>query len=130
MSVQKVSSFMQTHIVGVSMTTKLGAALKLVERSKVNLLPILHGGRLVGVLTREEIEAAIRKGRDLDSSRVEEIMRGSFNYTQADSDIDDAAKVMVKHRLSRIPVVNNSDDMLCVGVISSTEILKAKKQRS
>ncbi|MDE1856382.1 MAG: CBS domain-containing protein, partial [Candidatus Micrarchaeota archaeon] len=55
MAAQKVSSFMQTHIVGVSMTTKLGAALKLAERSAVNLLPILHGGRLVGVLTREEI---------------------------------------------------------------------------
>ncbi|MDE1762511.1 MAG: CBS domain-containing protein [Candidatus Micrarchaeota archaeon] len=124
-----VSSVMQTHIVGVAKSTKLQAAMRLMERSAVPLLPVLYGGTLIGTLTREEIEKAIKMGRDVETTPVERIMRKNFSYVEAESELDEAAKVLVKKHLARVPVVNNSEDMLCVGMLSSTEILNAKNKK-
>jgi len=124
-----VNSVMQTHIVGVAKSTKLQAAMKLMERSAVPLLPVLYGGTLIGTLTRDEIEKAIRSGSEIETTPVERVMKKNFSYVEADMELDDAAKLLVKKHLARVPVVNNSEDMLCVGILSSTEILNAKNKK-
>ncbi len=48
---------MQKHIVGLSKSTKIETAIKLIERSSVSILPVIEGERLVGLVTREELEA-------------------------------------------------------------------------
>ncbi|MGI0141447.1 MAG: CBS domain-containing protein [Candidatus Micrarchaeales archaeon] len=129
MIVQKVSSVIQTHIVGVSRSTKIAAAMKVMERSAVPALPILHGSTLVGTVTRVEIEKAIRAGREIETTTIDKIMKKNFKFVEADDSIDEAGKLMIKYHLPRIPVVNNSDEMHCIGMVSSTEILNAKNKR-
>lgn len=125
---RNVGSVMQTHIVGVAKSTKLSAALKLMEKSAVSLLPVIYGGKLIGTITKREIEKAQTTGKGMEKASVERIMKDDFSFVSYDLDIDEAAKIMIKRNLPRIPVVNNQDDMLCIGMISSTEILRTKNK--
>jgi CBS domain-containing protein len=119
---------MQSHIVGVTRSTKLDAAIKLMERSSVSLLPVMHCGKLVGTVTMEEIKKALDLGLDRDHTNIDRIMSRKPQFVEADMEIDEAARVMIKNRIARLPVVNNRRDMVCVGIISSTEVLKNRNK--
>ena len=123
-----VNAVMQTHIVGVAKSTKLSSALKLMERSAVSLLPVIYGSKLIGTITRKEIGKAQSLRQSLEKTSVEKVMRDDFSFVEAGMHIDEAARIMIKKGLTRIPVVNNSDEMHCVGMISSTEVLNAKNR--
>ncbi len=121
-----VGSVMQKHVVGLSKSTKIEAAVKLIERSSVSILPVIEGGKLIGLLTREEVEAV---SSDIyKEGKVGDIMVKSFKFVEQDDSIDDAASVMLENRLARLPVVNNRRDMKCVGIITSTDIVRSKKK--
>ncbi|MDE1825738.1 MAG: CBS domain-containing protein [Candidatus Micrarchaeota archaeon] len=124
-----VGSVMQTHMVAVARSAKLDAVLKLMERSGVRIVPIIYGGRLIGAISKGDIQRAVQKGRDPAATQIDRIMPHNLYFIEAGSSIEDAAKIMIRHRLARLPVVNNLEDMLCVGVISSTEILRAKGRK-
>ncbi|MDE1762201.1 MAG: CBS domain-containing protein [Candidatus Micrarchaeota archaeon] len=124
-----VSSVMQSLIVGVAKSTKLGSALKLMDRSAVSLVPVVYGGKLIGTITRHELAKAIASGSNPDTTPVERVMREDFQFVEAKAGVDDAARIMIRHHLARIPVVNNLSDMLCIGIVSATEVLKAKNKR-
>lgn len=121
-------TIMHKHIVGVSKSTKLGAALKLMHLSGVTLVPVLDRGVLVGILKKHEIEEAIKKGADTDTADVAHVVSRNLFFAEETQDIDEAAKIMVKNRLPRLPIVNDKDKMVCVGMVSSTDILKTKKK--
>ncbi|MDE1846386.1 MAG: CBS domain-containing protein [Candidatus Micrarchaeota archaeon] len=123
-----VNAVMQTHIVGVAKSAKLGAAAKLMERSAVSLLPVIYGSRLIGTITKKEIERAHSSGKSVEKTTVEMVMKDDFYFVVSGAHIDEAAKIMIKRNLTRIPVVNNLEEMHCVGMISSTEVLDAKNR--
>ena len=125
----EVGSVMQTHIVAVARSAKLDAVLKLMERSGVKIVPIIYGGRLIGAISKGDVQRAVQKGSNPSTTQIDKIMPHNLYFTEAGSSIEDAARIMIRHRLARLPVVNNLQDMLCIGIISSTEILKAKSKR-
>lgn len=125
MEAKSVGSIMQTHIVGVAKSTKLSSALKLMESSAVSSLPVIYGGKLIGTISKKEIERESQKA-DVQKIPVEKIMKDKFDFAIFSMNIDEVAKIMIKKNIARMPVVNNTQDMLCVGMISSTEILHHK----
>lgn len=128
MATKSVGTIMQTHIVGVAKSTKLSSALKLIESSAVSTLPVIYGGKLIGTISKKEIEKESQKA-DLQKIPVEKIMKDKFDFAVFSMEIDEVAKIMVKKNIARMPVVNNMQDMLCVGMISSTEILHHKTRK-
>ena len=128
MGMQQVNSVMQTHIVAVSKDTTVGTAIQLMEKSAVSLLPVLYGGKLVGVVTKKELEKGMKMKGGAQTA-VETVMPENFDFINGQASIDDAARIMIKRKLARLPVVNNSDDMLCIGIISATEIFSSKQKK-
>lgn len=68
----------------------------------------------------------IRAVLDLDTARVREIMRPRVDMivAQADSAVDDVAKVMTGHGYSRIPIYEETMDDV-VGVVHAQDMLRA-----
>ncbi|MGC8587140.1 MAG: CBS domain-containing protein [Candidatus Micrarchaeia archaeon] len=118
-----VATIMHKHIVGVAPTTRLYAAARLLNVSKVPLMPVLENDVLVGIVTRNAIEKALKE--EPDDTQISKIMSRPVFVAMSD-DINDASEKMIKRRLPRLPVVNNKIEMLCVGVVSSTDIVAVK----
>ena len=59
-----VATIMHKHIVGVAPTTRLYAAARLLNVSKVPLMPVLENDVLVGIVTRNAIEKALKEEPD------------------------------------------------------------------
>ena len=117
-----VKDFMQKQFVGVSRTTKVDSALKLAEVAKVDLMPVVEDERLCGIITSANLEKNL--GKD---SEVGKVMDRPI-FIEADARLEDAAGVMIKYGVGRVPVVENKYSMICVGVVTSTDIVNAHKK--
>lgn len=93
-------------------------AARLMADSRVGMLPVCDGRRVVGVVTDRDIVSR-HVAASLPTRTVGSILTPLPYVISPDASIDDAAALMRKHRVRRLPVCENHE---LVGIISETDI--------
>ena len=79
------------------------------------------GKRLVGIVTDRDLALkVVGEGRDPNNTRVEDVMTDSLVTCRADDDVENAMRAMAQNQLRRIPVVDDSGQL--VGIISQADL--------
>lgn len=99
----------------------LVAAKQMMQKSHVRHLPVLHGGKLVGVLSDREL-AAIETLPGSNQLTVEDAMVPDVFMTSADAPLETVAGEMARLRLGSAIVLK--DDHV-VGVFTAVDALRA-----
>lgn len=87
----------------------------------IGALPVGENDRLIGMVTdRDIVMRAIAEDRSPGNTTVREVMSRGVCYCFADDDIGQAAQVMAKHQVRRLPVLNQSKRL--VGVVALADI--------
>jgi predicted transcriptional regulator len=120
--VLRAKDVMQRGIVGVSRGTSVYAALKLIKTAKVSLMPVLDGKVLCGLAVEEDLASC----SDAEAE-VKHIMRDPV-FVQEDDDLEHVSDIMVRYAMPRLPVVYDKASMVCVGIITSTDVVRAYKK--
>ncbi|HEY7319003.1 MAG TPA: CBS domain-containing protein [Candidatus Binatia bacterium] len=85
-------------------------------------LPVVDSKRkVIGVVTEFDLLQAIHEGRDLQTTKAEEIMSKPVVCAQEDEEIDSVIAKMTEKNIIRLPIVG--DDGKLVGVIARADIL-------
>lgn len=83
-------------------------------------LPVINKDlKCIGVLSRKD-RAKASKG---PNSTVGEVMSSPAIFLSVDKTVNDAAALMLKYKIHRIPVVNEANQV--VGIVTRTDIFKA-----
>jgi CBS domain-containing protein len=78
-------------------------------------------GKLVGLITdRDVVIRAVADGKDVSSTRVEEIMTTDIHTARANDRVIDAIRKMGDKQVRRIPVVDDNNNLL--GIISMADV--------
>lgn len=101
----KVRQAMSPRPLTIGTVDPLRRAVDLVLSSPQADLPVQHGDRVVGVLTREDLLAGLRAG-GADAS-VGSAMHTTFPAVGPDEGIDDAYRKMTSARIRAIPVIEH-----------------------
>jgi acetoin utilization protein AcuB len=118
MNVQ-LANAMTANPVTVSSRDTLAAAKRLMDAGGFRRLPVIDGGRLVGILTERDIRGY---SGVLERTRVNAAMRPEvITATPADS-VESAARLMLKHKIGGLPV---AADGKLAGIVTMTDIVKA-----
>jgi len=81
--------------------------------------PVVEDGKLVGVLTRGEIDRALHHG--LDKATVRSYMhKGDMSVSTTDS-VSAVQQIMTKHGVGQVPVVENGR---LLGIVTRTDLIK------
>jgi tRNA nucleotidyltransferase (CCA-adding enzyme) len=81
--------------------------------------PVVEDGRIVGVLTRREIDKAMH--HKLGGSAISQVMRkGEFSVTPRDS-VETLQELMTREGLGQVPVVENGK---ITGIVTRTDLIK------
>jgi CBS domain-containing protein len=85
-------------------------------------LPVVDSKRkVIGVVTEFDLLQAIHEGRDLQTTKAEEIMSKPVICAQEDEEIDSVIAKMTEKNIIRLPIVG--EDGKLVGVIARADIL-------
>lgn len=99
-------------------------ALQMWDRG-CGILPIVHEGRVQGVITERDIcMALIFKGAKPVGVTVAEIFSGQIYGCNPEDDVTAALAIMQKHQVHRVPVI---EDGRLAGVLSINDIVQAAK---
>ena len=89
---------------------------------QVGALPILEGQRLVGIVTERDLTAALAEGADAEVTPVSDYMTSAPEVLRPDSELADAAHLMLELGIRHLPVVRSGQ---LVGVLSMRDVLDA-----
>lgn len=94
--------------------------LELSHRTRQRDFPVLRGGALVGVLSGDDLLAAVRRGGDY--TRVEQVMRRDFPVVSPDEVLLKAQQLIAQTDLTALPVFDRGHFL---GLISLADINRA-----
>jgi CBS domain-containing protein len=96
---------------------------QIMAQEDVGPVPIVDGGRLVGLVTdRDLVIRVIAEGRDPSSTTIGEIASADLVTVQPDTNLSEALQLMAQNQVRRLPVVEG--DQL-VGIVAQADVARA-----
>ena len=122
-----VRDVMTSGVTSASPTQSLTEAAALMKREDVGSVPVVDGGRLVGILTdRDIVMRAVAERRDPQTVLVDEVASHELVTVGPEQDLDEAMALMAAHQLRRLPVVE--EDRL-VGMLAQANVALGAKEK-
>jgi CBS domain-containing protein len=112
----------------VEPSATLGEVATLMKQHDCGSIPVVDGGRLVGIVTdRDLVIRGIAAGTDPKIQRVSKVMSADPVTIGPDEDISAAEKLMADRQIRRLPVVEKGK---LVGIIVTAQIARAGNERA
>jgi acetoin utilization protein AcuB len=102
----------------VSPGVSVKAAEKMMARAHIRHLPVVAGGKLVGILSDRDVLRSIGEGPDRTCG---EAMTPAPITCSTGSGIGRVAEMMLKHKIDSVPVVDEAGALL--GLVTSSDLL-------
>ena len=95
----------------------ISEAAAMMASNDIGVLPVGENDRLVGVITDRDITVrAVADGKDPRSTKVRDVMSSGVRWIYDDASTKEAAQIMSKNQIRRLPVINH--DKRLVGIVS------------
>ncbi len=127
-----VKGWMTSDVMTIDEDTSMMKASQIMKENNIRRLPVMHKGKLVGMVTDRDIkEASPSKATTLDvhelyyllsELKVKDIMSKNIFTIGPEETVEKAAVKMLEHRISGLPVVNDKGKV--VGMITQGDIFK------
>lgn len=132
----QVHDWMTKDVVTTSGATSVREAIELMKVQKIRHLPVVEGGRLIGIITDRDLRQAVapqslRLGVHeedylLDKVYVRDIMTRRVVGVSPDVSFTKAAELMVRNKIGCLPVLEGET---VVGIITESDVLRAVAER-
>ena len=130
-----IAPYIRRAVVTVKPLDSVRHARELLERHRINQLPVVVDGRVVGIVTDRDLrdvfpsvlESArhIRRHPELDPDRipVRDVMAPRVVTLAADASVAEAAAVLRRERIGAVPIVD--EDGRLRGILTRSDLLGA-----
>ena len=123
----RVGHRMKQGVVTVKPTDSFRYAMDLIRSRGIRHLPVVEGQQVVGIVTDRDLRQAAASPATslsihelhylLDKIRVADIMTKAVITISPDDTVEDAARLLLKHRIGGLPVVRQGK---LVGILTET----------
>ena len=121
MLVMLVKDRMSPRFITIGPGASLAEARSLLDHHRIRHLPVVEKDNPVGIITDRDIRSAA-SASSLGQVKVGEAMTKHLIMVTPDTQVQEAAKLMVTHRIGGLPVQREGK---LVGIITETDLLKA-----
>jgi acetoin utilization protein AcuB len=115
----QIVNLMTSDPIVINPDDTLANAKAVMDDGRFRRLPVVEAERLVGILTERDIREHIGY---LGSTRVNAAMRTAVVTLTPYNTVEDAARLMLKHKIGGLPIV--ADGKL-VGIVTTSDLLRA-----
>lgn len=127
-----VKDWMSNNVITANVNDSMQDAMKLLKENKIRILPVLEEKKLVGIITDGDLKRASASDAStleihellylLSSIKVKEVMTRSPITVPVDYTIEETAQVLLKNRISGVPVLNQ--DGIIMGMITQSDLFR------
>ncbi len=111
------------QLITVSPHTLILDVLHLIEKTGHIGFPVIENGKLVGIVTFEDIEKVPFEKRN--KTKVSDVMSRQLIVTYPDESLEDALLKLANYNIGRLPVVNRKNEAELIGLITRSAIIRA-----
>lgn len=115
----QVKNYMTSDVVHVAIPGNRDDVLKILKRTGISGVPVIKNKKIVGIITRKDL---LRKPEE---TQLGLLMTSKPVVIEPDADIREAARLLVTHKVRRLPVV---EDGILVGLLSVADLIHALAQ--
>jgi CBS domain-containing protein len=117
-----VRDVMMTNPLSVDAGASIRQAAEVMRDNDIGDVLVVADGSLRGIVTdRDLVVRALAEGRQADATAVGEVCSANLAVIEAGADVDEAADVMGRHAVRRLPVVDNDE---VVGIVSLGDLAR------
>lgn len=128
-----VGEIMRREFVSLQASDHLDFVEDVMSLGRIRHLPVVENGKLVGIVSHRDLLAnSLSRAIDFDANDrrtflrsvdVAEAMARNVITVRRETPIDEAARLMLRHRVGCLPVVD--DEGAPVGLVTETDLIRA-----
>ncbi|MFO7852876.1 MAG: IMP dehydrogenase [Bacteroidota bacterium] len=118
--VKRAENVMILEPVSIGMNATVSEALELMKDYKIGGIPVIDNENvLVGIVTNRDL-----RFENEMTKKISDIMTKDLITTDQETDLEEAAHILQKHKIEKLPIVNKDNQL--VGLITYKDITKTK----
>jgi len=128
-----IQDFMTKQVITIDVEDSMQKAIHLLEKHKINMMPVLEGEKVVGVISDRDLKKASPSDATdlerhelkylLNKIKIKDIMTRKVITVPPDFTIAEAAEVLLNNDISGAPVIDARGRL--VGIITNSDLYKA-----
>jgi len=118
----KVKEAMVSNVPIISPQSTLDEVANLLKRCEVHAVPVVDGGRVVGIVAKQDAVRGIYQDRPQAS--VKDVMSPNLVVTYPDESLFDAMNKMIVNHISQLPVVERNKPDQLLGLIALDDVTR------
>lgn len=122
-----VKEIMTTDMVTVGLEDNVYEIAVKMKQHDIGFIPVVEGKRLIGVVTDRDLVLRGYAEKRSGSAAVKEVMSDEVTVIPPTMSVDEAAQIMAKKQLRRLPVAENGE---LLGVVSLGDLAVREKSQS
>jgi CBS domain-containing protein len=125
----KVSEAMTREVDIIDPNAAVRDAARRMRDDNVGALPVGENDRLIGMVTdRDIVVRGVAEDRVGGNTSVRDVMSEHVYYCFDDDDLEQAAQIMAKHQVRRLPVLNRNKRL--VGIVALADLAMTPTEAS
>ena len=117
-----VKEIMTTNVKTIRPEDSIKTLAETMINNKIGSLVVVEGsGEVVGIATeRDIVEDVILSGKNPEETKVKDVMTKNIVTVSPDTTLEEAAEVMVKYKIKKLPVIDRGR---LVGIVTATDLI-------
>lgn len=114
-----IKDIMSTDCVTVTLQDNLYEIALKMKQNDIGFVPVVEGKKLIGVVTDRDLVVRGYAEKHSGSTAVGEVISRDVTTVTPETTVDEAAKLMAKQKIRRLPVVSGGE---LVGVVAIADL--------
>ncbi len=113
------------EVITIEANLTVRKAVRLMNDREIGCLVAIKDGKPVGIVTeRDMLKRVLVEGRDPRAVEVAEVMSKPLLFMEPEKEIEEAVKLMFKHKIKKLPVVENGR---LVGLVTLADLIHSSE---
>jgi acetoin utilization protein AcuB len=118
---EPLSSIMTKNVITAGPDDKLSVARDIFRKNRVHHLPIVHGTKLLGILTTYDIFKMIESKDAYEKILIKDVMTTHVATLEPEDKVGSAAELFLENLFHAVPIVKDGE---LKGIVTSFDVIK------